>query len=124
MKMCRHRGFTLLEVMVALLIAAIMVVLVNQIVHQRINSREAAQQHLLASFCARELRARFEVEGYWPSAGPQQGQLTQGGQPCFWRLSLTDTGVKQLRRGDLQLFADAQGQQALGQFIFFIGRQP
>ena len=118
----QQRGFTLLEVMVALGIAALMTVMVSQMLRQRIAVHQAVQQHRLGSLCARELEARFSVEQYWPAANQVQGQLQQGHQTCHWRLDLGMTGVRDLRRGELALFASRDEREPLGQFTPFLVR--
>jgi general secretion pathway protein I len=120
--MKRQRGFTLLEVMVALGIAAVMTVMVSQMLRQRISVHQAVQQHRLGSLCARELEARFSVEGFWPQLNQASGELRQGAAICYWRLDLGTTGVQRLRRGELALFAARDEREPLGRFTLFLVR--
>lgn len=117
-----QRGFTLLEVVVALGIAAVMTVMVSQLLRQRISVHQAVQQHRLGSLCARELEARFSVERYWPSLNEVTGELRQGAATCYWRLELRMTGVQHLRRGELALFAAKDEREPLGHFTLFLAR--
>lgn len=117
-----QRGFTLLEVVVALGIAAVMTVMVSQLLRQRISVHQAVQQHRLGSLCARELEARFSVERYWPSLNEVTGELRQGAATCHWRLELRMTGVQRLRRGELALFAAKDEREPLGNFTLFLVR--
>lgn len=117
-----QRGFTLLEVTVALAIAAVLAVIASQVLRQRLAVQDSVQQHRLGLLCARELQARFAVEQYWPAANHNSGVLNQDGQACHWQLQLRRTGVRDLRRGDLQLFADRDQRLPLGQYSVFLER--
>ncbi|SPO68384.1 type II secretion system protein GspI [Pseudomonas sp. JV241A] len=117
-----QRGFTLLEVTVALGIAAALAIMTSQVLRQRLAVQQSVQQHRLGVFCARELQARFAVERYWPMQNSVAGQLQQGDGYCHWQLQLTSTGVRNLRRGELHLFADRDGRDPLGQYRIFLVR--
>lgn len=118
--MRRSRGFTLLEVVVALMIAATMAVMVTSVLRQRIDGHLAVRDRQFAALCARELIARFEVESYWPRIDQVRGQLRQGARNCQWRMNLSYTGVADLRRGELSLFDDEE--RSLGHFSVFLRR--
>ncbi|TLX54570.1 type II secretion system protein I [Stutzerimonas nosocomialis] len=118
--MNRSAGFTLLEVMVALLIAATLAVMVGGVLRQRIDGHLAVRDHQYGALCARELLARFEVEQYWPMRDEVGGELRQGPGLCLWQLTLGYTGVANLRRGELML--RAEDGRPLGQYSLFLQR--
>ncbi|WP_106477881.1 type II secretion system protein [Phytohalomonas tamaricis] len=112
-------GFTLLEVMVALFILAILAVAVSQGVHQRTRTSLAEAQRVPLILCARALGAEFTVTRYWPSTGRHEGELDQAGQACFWRLEVDSTQVRNMRRGTLSLFSEAAREHAELRFTLF-----
>lgn len=117
-----QRGFTLLEVTVALAIAATLAIMTSQVLRQRLAVQQSVQQHRLGVLCARELEARFAVEQFWPAQSLVDGQLQQGAALCHWQLKLGNTGVRNLRRGELRLFADRDQRESLGQYRVFLVR--
>ncbi|MDR2307273.1 MAG: type II secretion system protein GspI [Paucimonas sp.] len=118
----RQQGFTLLEVSVALAIAAVLAVITSQVLRQRLAVQHSVQQHRLGVLCARELQARFVVEQFWPVTDQASGLLAEGDQACHWHLQLRGTGVRDLRRGELLLFADRDQRLPLGQYTVFLER--
>ncbi|WP_275286135.1 type II secretion system minor pseudopilin GspI [Halomonas elongata] len=96
-------GFTLLEVMVALFILAVIAALVSQAVHQRTRTAQLEHERLPLVMCARALNSEFSLGGYWPSVGRHEGQRHLTGYDCHWRLDVVATPVKQLRRGTLSV---------------------
>lgn len=112
----------MLEVTVALAIAAVLAVITSQVLRQRLAVQANVQQHRLGTLCARELQARFSVEQFWPVNNQVAGVLSQGGHACHWQLQLRRTGVRDLRRGELHLFADRDQRVPMGQYTLFLER--
>ncbi|MCG7601617.1 type II secretion system protein [Halomonas sp. McH1-25] len=112
-------GFTLLEVMVALFILAIVAVTVSQGVHQRTRASLVETQRVPLILCARALGNEFTLTRYWPSTGRHEGQFDQAGQTCFWRLDVGSTPVRNMRRGTLSLFDEAAREHADLSFTLF-----
>ncbi|SHJ85978.1 type II secretion system minor pseudopilin GspI [Halomonas caseinilytica] len=99
-------GFTLLEVMVALFILALIAAMVSQGVHQRTRTAQLERERLPLVMCARALNNEFRLAGYWPSVGTHEGRRHLTGNDCHWRLEVVSTPVKQLRRGTLSVASE------------------
>ncbi|GHB06536.1 type II secretion system protein [Modicisalibacter luteus] len=112
-------GFTLLEVMIALFILAILAVAVSQGVHQRTRASLAETQRVPLILCARALGTEFTLTRYWPSTGRHEGEFYQAGQPCYWQLDVDSTPVRNMRRGTLSLFDEADREHADFRFTLF-----
>jgi general secretion pathway protein I len=107
----KQHGFTLLEVVVALFILAIIAVITAQGVHQRFRIADAEQRRGPMLLCAWEFEQRTALDNYWPSTGRHEGTLEQAGRTCWWRLDVSDTPIQRMRRGQLTLF-DAPAREA------------
>lgn len=98
-------GFTLLEVMVALFILAILAVTVSQSLYQRTAIALTQQQRLPLILCARSLESEFAIERYWPDLGHHEGPHAGQASQCHWQLEVEETGLPEVRRGTLQVSA-------------------
>lgn len=96
----RGRGFTLLEVMVALFILALLTLSVSQGLQQRTRIALAEQERLPLLLCARSLAGEFATTRFWPDTGEHRGESPLG---CHWRLEVEETGIPALRRGRLDV---------------------
>ena len=116
-----QNGFTLLEVMVALFILAIIAVTTAQGVHQRFRIAEAEQRRGPLLLCAWEFENRAALNHYWPSLGRHEGSLEQAGRTCWWRLDVSETPIQRMRRGQLSLFDSPAREEAPGlHFTLFL----
>lgn len=113
-------GFTLLEVVVALFILALMAVVTAQGVHQRFRTAETEQRRGPMILCAWEFESRAVLENYWPSVGTHEGALTQAGHSCWWRLEVAATPIQRMRSAELSLFSDPERQQPVLHFTLFL----
>lgn len=116
-------GFTLLEVMVALFLLAVIAVSVAQGIHQRTRIAVAERDRLPMVLCARSLAAEFDLTRHWPPVGRSEGRTTQAGVPCYWQLEVETTAIRAMRRGRLTLFHDdARVQPEIAFTLFFSPR--
>lgn len=102
----RHVGFTLLEVMVALFILALIVTMVSQSIGQRTGTALLERERLPLVMCARALANEFSLSGYWPGVGRHEGRHPLPGGGCYWRLEVEDTQVEALRRATLSVASE------------------
>lgn len=117
---CAQNGFTLLEVVVALFILALMAVVTAQGVHQRFRTAETEQRRGPMMLCAWEFESRAVLDNYWPSIGIHEGSLTQAGHSCWWRLDVAATPIQRMRSAKLSLFDDPERQHPVLHFTLFL----
>lgn len=110
-----ERGFTLLEVMVALFILALLTAGVSQALQQQSRIALAERERLPLLLCARSLAGEFATTRFWPDPGEHRGESRLG---CHWHLRVEETGIPALRRGRLGVSRQAASTPALTFTLF------
>lgn len=99
----RGDGFTLLEVMVALLIVALGIVgLFNQIIGISAGTIQM-KERTLASWVALNEITRIRVSGELPDVGEFDGETEFANAEYRWEARVSETGVDDLRRIDVEV---------------------
>jgi len=97
----RARGFTLIEVMVAVAIAGLALAAVGASVSQMIDAGSAMQERTYASWIGHnkitELRLRNEV----PEVSTSSGEVEFASLEWDWEATISETGVENLYRVDV-----------------------
>lgn len=106
--MTRNRGFTLVEVLVALAIVAIALVAGLQASAALGNNAQRQSDVLLAHMCAENELVRIKLAKQLPPVGDSDQACTQAGQPFVVRLTVAPTPNPSFRRVDAQVLANAQ----------------
>lgn len=105
--MIRTRGFTLVEVLVALGIVAIALVAGLQASAALTNNAQRQSDVLLAHLCAENELIQLRLAQQMPSVGESERACEQAGQAFTVRLKVAPTPNPNFRRIDAQVFANA-----------------
>jgi general secretion pathway protein I len=98
------RGFTLIEVLVALGIVAIALVAGLQATTALTNNARRQSDVLLAHICAENELAKVRLARQMPSVGDDSAACEQAGQALEVRVSVSPTPNPNFRRVDAQVF--------------------
>ncbi len=99
------RGFTLLEVVLAIAVlasalAAVMGVAIGQVrAEQRLNER------FFAGLVAKNVISETKLTERWPEVGERSGEVQQAGRRLRWQMRILPTPSAQMRRIDVQVSA-------------------
>ncbi len=115
-----RRGFTLIEVMVALAIIAI--ALASLIKASGSHTRSAAylKSKTLAHYVALNEIAKVQVEKKWPSIGSKSKSSEMAGSEWFWVSEVNKTQSKNIRNIKLTVYQDEKHTHNLAQVQAFI----
>jgi general secretion pathway protein I len=97
----RQSGFTLVEVMVALSIAALGLAAVTASVSQMVDAATSMQERSYANWIALNKIAELRLANVVPEVSSTSGQIEYAGIEWQWRATISETGVENLFRVDV-----------------------
>ena len=117
----RQRGFTLLEVMVALTIAALGLTAVATSVSQMIHNSESMRNRTLASWIAHNQITELRLQNVFPDVAETDGAVDYANTRWVWTATIVETPVETLRRVDVAVAFAEQPEQIVRTVTGFIG---
>lgn len=102
MRCCaRNAGFTLLEVLVALMVVAVSLAAVASEMVQMIDAATTMQNRTYASWIAHNKIAEMRLANVIPDVSASSGEVDYAGREWAWRAVVSETGVTNLYRVDV-----------------------
>lgn len=122
---CSHaaaaaRGFTLVEVMVALAIAALSLAAVAAAMSQMVDAASTMQERTYAAWIAHNKIAELRLSNVVPEVSESSGEIAYAGREWSWEALVSETGVENLYRVDVTVSA-ADSEIAIRTVTGFIG---
>jgi general secretion pathway protein I len=117
-----RNGFTLIEIMVAL---AIITIALGAIIESTTASNRNLQylrDRSIATWVAGNELARVRAQRLWSSRSSRSGSVEMGGREWSWKMQIHKTDDPDMRRVEIQVFAEDAGDQPLATMTGFTGR--
>ena len=118
----RLRGFTLLEVMVALAIIAIGLGAVITEASRNSNNAALLQDKTLGHWVAANKVVEMQVAKEWPGAGEQSGDAEMAGRDWYWTVIIIDTPDERVKRVDVEVRTDSDSERPVAKVISYLGQ--
>jgi general secretion pathway protein I len=111
----RSRGFTLLEVLVALLVLAIALLALTRTAAVQIDAFAQTRQRTLAGWLAQDLLAQTRLGSPFPPTGSSSGRRRFANADWRWQIRVQGTPVPTVRRIDVRVYAESGDERVLAQ---------
>jgi len=120
----RARGFTLLEVMVALAVIAIGLGAVITETSRNVSNAALLQDKTLAHWVATNKVVEMQVANEWPNVGEQTGDVEMAGRDWYWTVKVEAMAFERLRQLGVEVRSDIDSERPLASVIAVIGAPP
>lgn len=118
----KQKAFTLLEVLVALAVLTMGLGAVIKVASSQSSQLAYLKNKTIALWVANNKSNEIQLEG-WPSVGVSSGQTLMAKQEWRWKLNVSNTADKDLRRLDIEINQKHEEGEPVVRFISFIGKK-
>ena len=119
-----QRGFTLLEILIALAVLAVALSAIIKSSSDFTGSHVHLQARSMANWVARNVLVEFQLNGEWPRVGERKGTMEMGHQEWRWVARISQTEETQLRRIDVEVSTvDSDSEQPVTTLSGFLRQQ-
>ncbi len=121
--MIRRAGFSLLEVLIALVVVSLALLALTRTAGGQVASFDALRERTLASWVAANVLAETRIATPFPAPGTRDGRVRLGNRDWRWQLEVRATDDADMRRLEVQVFA-GDSQMPSSSLVGFGSRQP
>ena len=114
------RGFTLVEVLVALAVLAIALAAVMRAMAQAIDTTATLREHEVALWVAQNRLAQHQMSQDWPSTDTTDGDADMGGRKWYWREQVSATPEPKMRRLEITVRETADSKDTVAKLVGYL----
>lgn len=100
----RHcRGFTLIEILVALAVLAISLFAIIKMSSENVANTAHVRDKTIAQWTALNLLTEMQVQKSWPTIGAANGQQEMAGRDWYWTSLISQTSDADVRKVEISV---------------------
>ncbi len=115
-------GFTLLEILAALLIVAVGLGAVSKVIGSTAVVLQISEERLVGSWVASNHLAELRLSRGWPAASETDQQTSMGGRTWHLRQKISSTTDPDLLRIDVDVFSDEDHERTAARIFGYLAR--
>ncbi|MBS1196332.1 MAG: ral secretion pathway protein [Proteobacteria bacterium] len=116
------KGFTLLEILVALAILAVTLMAASRAVGLSVTGASQVKLTLLADWVAQNRLAQHRINRDWPGIGTSLGKESQGGVELHWAEEVSGTPHQMFRRVEVRVLDPRDETHELRRLVGYVSR--
>lgn len=118
-----EKGFTLLEILMALVFIALPMAAIIQTTSNYIYDAAYLKEKTIAHWVGMNKLSEMQIAGLWPSAGSSSdGESLLVGEAWPWRYEVLKTPEANMRRIDIEVYAPQDKDAVLSRLTAYIGK--
>jgi general secretion pathway protein I len=118
----RQRGFTLIEVLIALTVLAVALAAVIKAISSFVSNTAYLKERSLANWVGLNALAELRSSGEWPNAGELHGDETMAGRQFNWLITVSTVEGGDVRRLDVKVTPEDDPEQTLSSYVAYVGK--
>ena len=118
----KQKGFTLIEVLVAMAILAITLGAVIKTVGANARNASYLREKTIAHWVASNKLVEIELQKTWPSLGIMKGEEEMANNTWHWQIKVIETPDENVRRLEISVTASEPGEKPSASLIGYTGK--
>jgi general secretion pathway protein I len=122
--MSRHnnKGFTLLEILIALAILAIALSSIISVASNQSVNVAYLRDKTLAHWVAMNQITELQITNEWPATGKKRGDAEMGLQKWYWEREISKTPDDRVRQVEIRVFRNKDDENSVTRLVSFLSQ--